>query len=81
MEGVQSSRLDETFGGRVEHTGLIFKTVPQEQVQDIINKLDGKTASQMAKNSHLVSIISGHNIRNAIDKLFTDLRYPSIALR
>ena len=44
-------------------------------------KLDGKSAAQMAKNSHLVGVLSGANVRNAIDKIFSDLRYPSIALR
>ena len=44
-------------------------------------KLDGKSAAQMSKNSHLVSIASGSNVQNAMDKFFTDLRYPSIALR
>lgn len=44
-------------------------------------KLDGKTASQMARQSHLIKIVSGGNVRNALDKFFTDLRKPSIALR
>lgn len=44
-------------------------------------KLDGKSASQMARQAHLIKIVSGGNIRNALDKFFTDLRNPSIALR
>ena len=44
-------------------------------------KLNGKAASQMARQSHLIKLVSGGNVRNALDKFFTDLRKPSIALR
>ncbi|MGC8924300.1 MAG: hypothetical protein ACP5KJ_03870 [Candidatus Micrarchaeia archaeon] len=84
MEGVQSSRLDETFGGRVEHTGLIFKTVPQEQVQDIINKLDGKTAYQLAELLQPITIngkkYSGSDVLNALKNHINYITYLSFVL-
>jgi cytochrome oxidase Cu insertion factor (SCO1/SenC/PrrC family) len=74
MGGVQSSsKLDEVLEKtNVERSGLVFKTVPEEQVQNIVSKLEGKTAYQLAELLQPVNVdgkkCTGKDVLNALNK-------------
>lgn len=70
MGSVKSKEIEEL--GRVEREGLVFKTVPEEQVQAIVNKLDGKSAYGLAELFAPIEIdgkkYTGKNILDALNK-------------